>query len=66
MKLSRKSYIAIAEIIKGEFNFVNNTPGHCYNCKEIIRRIADELSDYFVSETDNFDEDKFKKYIGIQ
>ena len=65
MKLSRKNYVAIAEIIRGEIDFVANIPGHCYNCKEIIRRIADELSDYFIDETDNFDVHKFKKYIGI-
>ncbi len=63
--LYKKDFKTIAEIIKGNIDFIANTKGHCYNCKERAKNIADELADYLSTKNPNFNRDKFLVACGV-
>lgn len=58
--MTRKHYEAIAGIIRGNMEFANDVEGHCSNCSERLRNVADELADYFASNK-KFNRDRFMK-----
>lgn len=63
--MTRKDFKAIAEIIKGNVEFIKQTDGHCYNCRERIRNIADELADYLSTQNPRFDRKRFLEACGV-
>jgi len=64
--MNRKDFEAVAQIIRFEVVFVEDTDGHCYNCRERIRHIANELADYLAMRHPRFDVDKFLTACGVK
>ena len=63
--MKREEQEAIAEIIAGTVEFINIVPGHCYNCKERIRNVTNNLADYFYGEDDTFNQNERDEFLRI-
>ena len=63
--MTRKHFKAIAEILRSEIEFAKKDR-HCYNCRERLRNVTNELADFCATQNPLFDRAKFLEACGIE
>ena len=63
--LTRKHYKAIADIIKEEYTFYDNTGQDDTEGKLVVLSIAERLSRYFTTDNSQFNQQKFLDACGL-
>lgn len=63
--MSRKHYIAIANIIRGNVEAVSNG-SDSDECHDILETVANELADFLKTDNANFDRSRFLSACGVQ
>ena len=64
--LTKKDYVAIAEIIENEYNLFDDTGEDDTEGKHATRSIAGKLADYFEQDNSRFDRERFMKACGLK